>query len=373
MKRIIVLGSTGSVGTQTLQVIARHPQEFRVEGLVCYRNYEALKKQQARFPSAWMGLLGTTVNGICCGEDVFRKIADADFDLLVVATTGILSLQIVEDTLQRGIDVALANKELLITAGELLTGPHAGRILPVDSEHSAIWQCTQFGEKLADVEKIILTASGGSMLGKTREQLQNVTPEQVLRHPNWSMGKKITVDSATLMNKGFELMEAHHLFGLPMNRIEAVVHPQSIVHGLIRMKDGAFLAQLSSPDMKLPIQLALTYPKRLPCEVRPLDLTAQPLTFFPLERKQFPCFDLALLAAEKGGIYPTVLNAANDVAVQAFLEEKISYLQIPEIISHAIHTYSSSAENKLSIQWIIETNADVKRSTSEWLKRGIKG
>jgi 1-deoxy-D-xylulose-5-phosphate reductoisomerase len=349
-RRILILGSTGSIGTQALDVIARSDGELALAGLSAESSSDALVAQArewgverialadadaaARAAEAWTD--GEVLSG---AEGLVRLVVESEADLVLNALVGSAGLGPTVATLGEGIDLALANKESLVVGGELVTQlaeATGAQILPVDSEHSAIHQLLA-GEPPGVVDKLILTASGGPFRGRTAEELREVTVEQALAHPTWAMGGKITIDSATLMNKGLELIEAHHLFGLPYERIDVVVHPQSIVHSLVQLCDGAALAHLGYPDMRVPIAYALHHPERVELPVAPLDLAAVgSLTFEAPDEETFACLRLARAAAGAGGTAPCVLNAANEVAVHAFLAGRLRFSDIAEVIAHAL-------------------------------------
>jgi 1-deoxy-D-xylulose-5-phosphate reductoisomerase len=350
MRRILILGSTGSVGTQALDVVERSG-ELEVVGLAADRSAGPLIEQAdrhgvrrvaladeqaaARAAAGWSG--GEVLGG---PEGLVRLITDSDADLVLNALVGSAGLVPTVATLGEGIDLALANKESLVVGGELVTALAQGtgaRIIPVDSEHSALFQLIG-AEQPGAVDRIVLTASGGPFRGRSAAELADVTPEQALAHPTWDMGGKVTIDSATLLNKGLELIEAHHLFGVPYERIDVVVHPQSIVHGLIHLNDGASLAHLGYPDMRVPISYALHYPERADVPLEALDLTAVgQLTFEAPDLEAFPCLRLAREAATAGGTGPCVLNAANEVAVHAFLEGELRFGGIAELIERTLN------------------------------------
>jgi 1-deoxy-D-xylulose-5-phosphate reductoisomerase len=349
-RRLLILGSTGSIGTQALDVVARSDGELELLGLSAERSWEDLLEQArahrvgrialvdadagARAAEAWTD--GEVLVG---AEGLVRLVIESGADLVLNALVGSAGLGPTVATLGEGIDLALANKESLVVGGELvmaLAQATGARIIPVDSEHSALHQLIS-SEPPGTVERLVLTASGGPFRGRTREQLADVTVEEALRHPTWAMGGKITIDSATLMNKGLELIEAHHLFGVPYGRIDVVVHPQSIVHSYVLLCDGAALAHLGHPDMRVPISYALHHPDRVDVPVRPLDLAeVGALTFEPVDVDAFPCLRLAREAAAAGGTAPCVLNAANEVAVHAFLERHLDFLGIPAVIEGAL-------------------------------------
>ncbi|MCW2959249.1 MAG: 1-deoxy-D-xylulose-5-phosphate reductoisomerase [Solirubrobacterales bacterium] len=344
-RRLLILGSTGSIGTQALDIVRRSP-DLELVGLSAERSWEPLVEQAiahgvdrialvdtdsaARAAEAWTD--GEVLVG---AEGLVRLVLESQPDLVLNALVGSAGLGPTVATLGEGIDLALANKESLVVGGELvmqLAEATGAQILPVDSEHSALHQLLT-GEHPGVVDKLVLTASGGPFRGRTRADLEQVTVEQALAHPTWAMGGKISIDSATLMNKGLEVIEAHHLFGTPYERIDVVVHPQSIIHSLINLSDGATLAHLGHPDMRVPIAYALHHPERMDLPVKPLDLAELgALTFEHVDHEAFPCLGLARAAAIAGGTAPCVLNAANEVAVHAFLGGRLSFLGIPAVI-----------------------------------------
>ncbi len=346
MRKIVVLGSTGSIGRQTLDIVRAFPDEFEVIGLAGGNNTELLRKQVEEFKPAH-------VWSAAGGPSEFPSVAFTPMDVMVslervdqvmVALMGSVGLVPTLSALAAGKSVALSNKEPIVMAGKLIKdyeAQYGGRVLPVDSEPSAIWQCLQGEDN--EILRLLITASGGPFRTTPLEDMEKVTPEQALRHPTWKMGQKITIDSATLMNKAFEVIETHWLFAVPWERIEVVVHPQSTVHSMVEFADGSVKAQMGPPDMRLPIQYALFYPQRLPNSMIPrLDTSiSQTLNFDPLERKRYPCFSLALSAAEKGGTYPAVLSAADEVAVQAFLDGKIGYGGIHRLIEETLSEHES--------------------------------
>lgn len=353
-KRLSLLGSTGSIGRSTLDVVARHPGRFRVEVLAAHRNVNLLLAQCRRFRPAAVALADPAAARrlapglrrlrrrprLLAGPEGLRQAAAwPAADLVLSALMGTAGLLPTLDAIRAGKDVALANKETLVTAGQVVMAAvrrYGVKLLPVDSEHAALSQCLR-GHAGVPVRRLILTASGGPFREHTAAQLARVTVAQALRHPTWSMGAKITIDSATLMNKGLEIIEAHHLFGVPIDRIEVAVHPQSIVHSLVEFVDGSVLAQLSQPDMRLPIQTALAEPERLERIVAPLDFKAGfSLTFLAPDTRRFPCLALAYQAGRLGGVAPAVLNAANEVAVQAFLDRRLDFMGIPRIIKNVL-------------------------------------
>jgi 1-deoxy-D-xylulose-5-phosphate reductoisomerase len=349
-RRLLILGSTGSIGTQALDIVDRAGGEFELAGLSAERSWETLVEQAERYGVTRIALADAdaaaraaeawTAGEVLAGaEGLVRMVLESEPDLVLNALVGSAGLGPTVATLGEGIDLALANKESLVVGGELvmqLAEATGAQILPVDSEHSALHQLLQ-GERAGTVTKLVLTASGGPFRGRTRAELEGVTVEEALKHPTWDMGGKITIDSATLMNKGLELIEAHHLFGTPYDQIDVVVHPQSIVHSYITLCDGAALAHLGHPDMRVPISYALHHPERVDVPLRPLDLAeVGALTFEPVDTDAFPCLRLAREAAEAGGTAPCVLNAANEVAVHAFLNGRLGFLGIPEVIEETL-------------------------------------
>lgn len=355
MKRLSILGSTGSIGVSTLEIVAEHPDRFRVVAMTAGRNLELLQEQVRRFQPRLVAVLraadaeilkdalgasGTTiVSGI---EGLIACACYEEADMVLSAIVGAAGLIPTIAAIEAGKDVALANKETLVTAGSLVMAAVARkgvRLFPVDSEHSAIFQ-SLIGHRRGDVRRLILTASGGPFRNRSLAELQRVTPAEALAHPNWSMGRKISIDSATMMNKGLEVIEAHWLFNLPGERISVHIHPQSVVHSMVEYQDGSVIAQLGIPDMKTPIAYALSYPERLPLNLPPLDLCRLgSLSFAPPDGQRFACLDLAYGALRDGGSAPAVLNAANEVAVEAFLAGEISFLAIPEIIRATLATH----------------------------------
>lgn len=351
-RNIAILGSTGSVGSQALQVIDEYREIFHLHVLCANENAELLIQQalkyqpnkvvivcEDKYPIVKKALSHTTIEVLTGQMAVVEVVGDSDIDMVLTAMVGSVGLEPTIAAIRSGKDIALANKETLVVAGELvmqLAKEHQVNILPVDSEHSAIFQCL-IGEKQESVEKLILTASGGPFRGRDRDFLRQVSREDALNHPNWKMGSKITIDSATLMNKGLEVIEARWLFDLSSDQIDVIVHPQSIIHSLVQFRDGSLKAQLGKPDMKLPIQYALTYPERwLSKEDRFSFLDYPSLTFEAPDTDTFRCLDLAYQALNEGGDRPCVLNAANEIAVEAFLKDKISFLDISDIIEETL-------------------------------------
>lgn len=357
MKRITVLGSTGSIGTQTLDVVDRQSDRFEVCGLAANRNVKLLSEQirkykpqkAAIFDETLYRELKTSVSDcftqILCGSDGVREVsARTGADVALSAIVGIAGLLPTLDAIDEGIDIALANKETLVTAGKLVTDrikEKNVKLLPVDSEHSAIFQCLN-GEKSKFIKRIILTASGGPFFGKTHDELKNVTLKDALNHPNWSMGNKITIDSATLMNKGLEFIEAKWLFDVDIDKIDIIVHRQSIIHSMVEFTDGSVIAQMGKPDMRTPISVALNYPDREILSQESLDFsTLSSLTFNKPDYGTFKCLPLAIDAIKAGGTAPAYLNGANEAAVALFLNEKIGFLDIADIIGEAMNKHNN--------------------------------
>lgn len=340
---VVILGSTGSIGTQALDVIARHPDEYRVIALAAGGNVELLAEQARAF-----GVPADLARS-CLGEpDALAGLAaHPDADVVLNAVVGFAGLPATIAALEAGKRLALANKESLIAAGPVVAKARAAggaEIVPVDSEHSAIWQCLRSGRH-TEVRRIVLTASGGPFRGRTADELATVTRADALRHPTWQMGAKITIDSSTLMNKGLEVIEAHELFGVDYDRVDVVVHPQSIVHGMVEFVDGATVAQLSMPDMRLPIGLALGAPDRFPEAFGAIDWTTLgTLTFEPPDRSTFRCLALAYEAGRAGGTAPAILSAANEIAVEAFLADRIGWTAIAEIVEEVLSSGAGSAD-----------------------------
>lgn len=362
MKKIAIVGSTGSIGTQTLDVIANHPEHFRVEALAAGSNIKLLLEQVKRFGArkvsvATKELAEEIKPDLPAGTEVYfgdegliEVAAGNDADTVIAAVMGSVGLRSTLAAISRGKQIGLANKETLVTAGHLVTELARAKgvsILPVDSEHSAIFQCLN-GEKAADVEQITLTASGGSFRDLTREQLAGVTVEDALKHPNWSMGAKITIDSATMVNKGLEVIEAHWLFDMPYERIQVLLHPESIIHSYVEFVDSSIIAQLGNPDMRVPIQYALTYPDRIPSPAKRLSLAEiGRLHFREMDYGRFPCLRLAFECGKIGGTAPAVYNAANEIAVSRFLNKEISFLHIETVIEKVLEQHQVQAKPQL--------------------------
>ncbi len=352
MKKVCLLGATGSIGTSTLSVIDQHPEKLELKGIVANKSWKSVKEildkyptieQVALFdPKAAAELQTYTSLTVHSGlEGILRVVEETDFDTLVNGLVGSMGCLPTLMALERQKEVALANKESMVMAGtvirEHLKRFPGAKILPVDSEHNAIFQCLQESPQ-QEVEKLLLTASGGPFRELPAEEFADVTLERALKHPTWSMGPKITIDSSTLMNKGLEVIEAHFLFNIPFEQIDVVVHPKSIIHSMVQFVDGSLLAQLGVPDMRIPIIYSLSYPQRWPLNTERLDLVKiGQLDFFAPDMKKFPCLRLAYEAGYEGGTAPAVLNAANEVAVDAFLHSQIRYIDIPEIIESCLN------------------------------------
>jgi 1-deoxy-D-xylulose-5-phosphate reductoisomerase len=384
-RNISILGSTGSIGESTLEVIRQFPDRFRVIALGAGRNIKLLREQIRAFKPLVVSVLDSSLADdldrslqgdsdrpqILFGPEGYERVAaHPEAETVVSAMVGAAGLLPTLASIRAGKRLALANKETLVVAGEIvmaLAAEHKVEILPVDSEHSAIFQSLQGNHRDA-LKRILLTASGGPFFCRTREELASVTPQAALCHPNWSMGRKITIDSATLMNKGLEVIEARWLFGVSVDQIAVHVHPESIVHSMVEYVDGSVIAQMGIPDMKIPIAYALAYPERLPVRSPPLDLfRLQKLTFYPPDEERFPCLRLAFDACRKGSTYPAVLNAANEVAVCAFLDEKISFQGIPKLIEAVMSAHEAPANPDL------DTVIEADRWARAEAERSIEG
>ncbi|MBQ6392046.1 MAG: 1-deoxy-D-xylulose-5-phosphate reductoisomerase [Eubacterium sp.] len=373
MKKIAILGSTGSIGTQTLDVVREHPDELEVVALAAGRNKDRLNAQIEEFKPRIVSLDDPAAAAelkeewkdrgvqVLCGKEGLMAVAGMEeSDILVTAVVGMMGILPTMEAISKGKDIALANKETLVTAGHLIipmAKEYGVRILPVDSEHSAIFQCLH-GNRQQDVDKLLITASGGPFRGKKKEDLEAVTLQDALKHPNWAMGQKITIDSSTMVNKGLEVMEAHWLFGVDYDRIQVVVQPQSIIHSMVQFVDGAVLAQLGTPDMRVPIEYALFYPERRSLAGDRLDFsTLQSIQFEKPDYETFRGLKLALEAGKTGGSMPTVFNAANERAVALFLKEQIRYTDIVKIIEtcmdrHVLIEHPALEEILETEQWV---------------------
>lgn len=381
-KRIAILGSTGSIGTQTLEVISKHPDQFEVEVLTANNNIDLLI-EQARIYRPNVVVISNTCHydqlkealknepvKIYAGREALQQVVEmSTIDLVVTAMVGYSGLIPTCNAIKAGKHIALANKETMVVAGEIINRlaiENRVNIYPVDSEHSAIFQCL-VGEFNNEIEKIYLTASGGPFRGYSLEQLKFVTKADALKHPNWDMGAKITIDSASLMNKGFEVIEAKWLFGLKPDQIDVIVHPQSIIHSIVQFRDGSMKAQMGLPDMKLPIQYALNFPDRLPSDFKRFSFLDYPtLSFEQPNTKNFRNLALAFEALNQGGNMPCILNAANEMVVQAFLSDKISFLQMPEIISQVM-TDATFIQNP-DLETYIQTDKETRIMTAASIK-----
>lgn len=373
-KRILLLGATGSIGTQTLDVIRQHSDDFELIGVAAGRSRDRLEAVIREFPSVCMAGLRDSEDGELAGKPLYggkdamiRLIADLEYDLLVNAAVGFAGLAPTLASLEKGRDVALANKESLVCGGDLVTTllkKTGTRLYPIDSEHSAVFQCLQ-GSRKEDVRRLIITASGGSLRDLSRAELKDVTVERALAHPNWKMGSRITIDSATMVNKGFEVIEAHYLFDIPFEKISTVLHPQSIVHSMVEYNDNAVIAQLGSADMRLPIQYALLYPDRpVLHEDRPLDMSRTlSLDFKEMDFERFPMLKTVCEAGRTGGNRGCVVNGADEQAIALFLERKIPFTAIEEAISAALE----AIPNEISPDYAALERAD--RAARDFVKQ----
>jgi 1-deoxy-D-xylulose-5-phosphate reductoisomerase len=384
-KRLVILGSTGSIGQNTLEVIRHFPEKFEVVGLAAGKNIALLAEQIKEFNPVLVAVKserdaknlrnrfsGKTIKFLA-GEIGLQEVASlGQADLVVSAITGIAGLKPTVTALEKGKDVALANKESMVVAGGFLrkiVSRTRAKIIPVDSEHSGVFQCLN-RENKKNLQKVYLTASGGPFLRVPLQDLSSKSWQEALQHPRWKMGKKVTIDSATLMNKGLELIEAKWLFDLRADQLEVLIHPQSIVHALVEFKDGSMLAQLSQTDMKIPIQYALSYPERLDSLLPPLDLiSVKDLEFYSMETERYPLFNLARRALEAGLSFPVVLNAANEIAVQAFLEEKISFGQIYSVVDHCLENHQARTIDCL--EDIFSTDRETRNEARQYIR--LKG
>ena len=377
MRKICILGATGSIGTQTLDVLREQKEDFLLHSISSNKNAAKTKEIIDEFMPAYV----TVMDSAACSEvkdhckrnnyktEVFQGMAGLnaiasmpEVDMVVTSVVGMIGLEPTMHAIKAGNDIALANKETLVAAGELVMAEarkHGVKILPVDSEHGAVFQCLQGNEK-SDAANLLLTASGGPFRGKSREELQDITVDEALSHPNWNMGRKISIDSATLMNKGLEVIEAHWLFDMPYDNINVIVHPQSIIHSMVEYVDGSILAQLSNPDMRLPIQYALNFPARKKSVIKKLDFfELQSITFEKPDMSTFGCLKLAYEAGKAGGTMPAILNAANEAAVALFLNKKIKFLDLERIIEDCMARFASS--EKFTIEDVISLDREVKQ------------
>ena len=386
-RKIAVLGSTGSIGTQALDVISRYPDRFEAYALVANNQVDRLLEQVRRFKpevvvianeskyAALKEALSDLPVKVWAGAEAIEQVVqNTEIDIVLTAMVGFSGLKPTISALKARKTIALANKETLVIAGELITRlalKNRAAILPVDSEHSAIFQCLN-GEGSNEIEKILLTASGGPFRNFSMSQLQQVTREQALHHPNWNMGAKVTIDSSTLMNKGLEMIEARWLFDVNPSQIEIIVHPQSIIHSMVQFKDRSIMAQLSLPDMRMPIQYAFSYPERIPSDVKPVNFfELSTLTFEKPDTKRFRNLGLAYESIEKGGNMPCIMNAANEIAVELFLQEKIGFLQMSELIEQTL-TKTVFIQNP-SLEDYIQTDTEAREIALETAKRLLGG
>ncbi len=382
MKKLSILGSTGSIGTQALEIVKQYPDEFKIIGLTTNKNIELLKNQINQFKPQAVAVMDNEkadllkrdidVN-VYSGMEGIIKIATLDgADTVVNSLVGSVGVKPTIEAIKNKKNIALANKETLVTAGSIVmeeVKKNNVNMMPIDSEHSAIFQCLN-GENVYDVSRIIITCSGGAFKNLTKQQLEKVTAEDALKHPTWNMGSKITIDSAALMNKGFEVIEAHYLYDMPYEKIEVVIHPQSIIHSLVEFKDNSVIAQFGNPDMKIPIQYALSYPKRFDSNLKKLDLPeVKNLSFSKPDFELFPCLKYAYDAGIAGGTLPAVLNAANEIAVYAFLGNKIKFLDIPKLVNKMM------AEHKIiknpTLNQILDVDEKVKKETKRIIENNI--
>ncbi|PKN51979.1 MAG: 1-deoxy-D-xylulose-5-phosphate reductoisomerase [Deltaproteobacteria bacterium HGW-Deltaproteobacteria-13] len=385
MKKISILGSTGSIGCSALDVIAKNPERFQVVALAAGKNIRLLKKQIEKFQPGLVAVgskesalkLGEALTAkskvkIFYGEEGLKEIASFPSSMVISAISGSAGLLPTLAAIEAGNDIALANKETMVMAGEIVTqraDKKGVKIIPVDSEHSAIFQCLE-GNKRKNLQRIILTASGGPFLNFTEKQLQKVSLSETLCHPKWKMGKKITIDCASMMNKGLEVIEAKWLFHVDINAIDVLIHPQSIVHSMVEFVDGAYLAQMGVPDMRIPIAYALTYPERIMNDLPPLNLIKTgSLEFYKPDIRKFPCLDIAYRAGICGGTAPVVLNAADEVAVSAFMKKKIRFIDLPEIIEKVM-TLHGVIDNP-SLDDILQADLWARRETEKIIERMI--
>ncbi len=368
-KRVAILGSTGSIGTQTLDIVKYHPEEYKIEALAAGHNTSLLLEQVRQFSPKKVSVatkeladgirnqLPSRTKLLYGKEGLLEIAADSEAGYVVSALVGSQGLEPTLAAIKAGKDIGLANKETLVTAGHIVTDlieKHKISLFPIDSEHSAIFQCLN-GESLKEVSRIILTASGGSFRDRTRDELSGVTVEEALQHPNWTMGAKVTIDSATMANKGLEVIEAHWLFNMPYSQIEVVVHPQSIIHSLVEFADFSMMAQMGHPDMRVPIQYALSYPNRSSTPTKPLNLVdVGRLDFHEMDFSRYPCLGFAYESGKIGGSAPTVFNAANEVAVSRFINGEIQFLEIESVIYQVLERHKATILPTLEEIFIID-------------------
>jgi 1-deoxy-D-xylulose-5-phosphate reductoisomerase len=378
-KKIVILGSTGSIGAQALDIVREHPDHFEVLAVSCNSSWKKLTDQVNEFRPKYAllcdeneikpfkGKIRNTNTEVLVGSGDLLELATlSEADIILNSLVGFAGFAPTLEALKAGKKVALANKESLVVGGELINDiikDDRSQLIPVDSEHSAMLQCI-VGEPLDTIEKLVITASGGPFRTWTKKQMQDITVADALDHPNWSMGAKVTIDSATMMNKGLEIIEAHWLFDIPLSKIEAVVHPQSIIHSVVTFTDGSSKAQLGPPTMKVPILYALTYPGRIDLDVPRLDWKAAfNLSFEPVDYNRFPCLQLAMNVIEEGGLAPAILNAANEVAVERFLNQEITYIDIPDVIESCLEQLNNSEVVTLETLKNIDKKARALAST----------
>jgi len=379
-KNVVILGSTGSIGTSAVKLFEGPLKDYRLLGISGNENVAELSRQAKKYKPKYVVLPDAekaaefskkhrnvkVLSGI---EGLISLATMKEADIVLVSVVGAVGMVPLLAAIRKGKKIALANKEALIIAGDLINKEvkkHGAKLIPVDSEHNAIFQALQ-GNKKEHVKKLIITASGGPFKNKPKEELDSITVEQALDHPTWKMGKKITIDSATLMNKGLEVIEAHYLFDIPFEKIEVVIHPQSIIHSMVEYIDGSVMAQMSNPDMTLPIQYALTYPERREGTVDPLDLIYRSrLDFYPVDFEKFRAFSIALSAGKKGGTAPACMNAANEVAVRAFLDKKIKFGKIPELVQRALHEHKTIKNP--TIEQILKTDLLTRQRVTEMIE-----
>jgi len=368
MKKIALIGSTGSIGRQVIDVVRRCKDKFKIVAIVAGSSYKLLEEQARGLKPAFVALTDEeaaknfSLDGVTFfkgDSGALKALEECGADVAVVACGGFAGLKYSLKAIELDMDLALANKETLVCGGELVM-PRVKTLSPIDSEHSAIWQCLNF-DRGARFERLVITASGGAFRGRSWQSLSSVTAAEALNHPTWKMGAKITVDSATMLNKGYEVIEAHYLYNAGYDKIYTVIHPQSIVHSMVQFKDGATLAQLSYPTMELPIQLALTYPERFDCALPQLDFSkAFGLEFQPLVRKDYPMYDIALKCGEEGGVLPTALNAASEVAVRAFLRGQIKYTDIYAVAENVVA--ATKNERACSLEQLTAVDGAARRA-----------
>ncbi len=378
-RRLSILGSTGSIGQQALEVVRRHRERFEIVGLSAASDATTLREQAEEFRPKYVALENgdpSTLDGLdaerITGPGAAARLAETPADTALNGIVGFAGLAATVNAVEAGTTVALANKESLVTGGEWVTKLAARRgkpIIPVDSEHSAIFQCLE-GRREGEVAEILLTASGGPFFGLEERELRGVRPEAALKHPTWRMGSKITIDSATLMNKGLEVIEAHHLFGVPYDDVKVVVHRQSVVHGGVTLKDGSALLHAALPDMRLPIALGILYPERVEVDAKPVPFDAATWTFEEPRGDVFRCLPLAVEAGRLGGAYPVALNAANEVAVQAFLDHRIEFLAIPEVVEEVLESVPEASPGAM---YSMEAITDADRRARDGAERAVRG